>query len=191
MFKDLIPGGSKIPVTPERVEEYVRLYSKFVMVDCVDDELISMRQGLNDIIPEELLMGLTAEDFQLLLSGDSTSISLNRLKAVMKFNHTHGCSTQVCDRFEKMFWRVVSHMNNTQRQQLLYFATGSASLPIPTDEEPLSLVINMDVIGGSNVESLPVASTCSQRMSIPLYPSYNILKRKLMQAIQCQAYGLG
>ena len=54
-----------------------------------------------------------------------------------------------------------------------------------------SVIINIDVIGGSNVESLPVASTCSLRMSIPLYPSYNILKRKLMQAIQCQAYGLG
>lgn len=51
--------------------------------------------------------------------------------------------------------------------------------------------INIDVIGGGNTDSLPVASTCSQRMSIPLYPSYNTLKRKLMQAIQCQAYGLG
>lgn len=54
-----------------------------------------------------------------------------------------------------------------------------------------SITISIDVIGGNNVESLPVASTCSLRMSIPLYPSYNTLKRKLMQAIQCQAYGLG
>ena len=35
--------------------------------------------------------------------------------------------------FTRMFWRVVSHMNNTQRQQLLYFATGSATLPAATD----------------------------------------------------------
>ena len=35
----------------------------------------------------------------------------------------------------RMFWRVVGHMNNTQRQQLLYFATGSASLPSSSDEE--------------------------------------------------------
>ena len=54
-----------------------------------------------------------------------------------------------------------------------------------------SVSITIDVIGGSNIEALPVASTCSQRMSIPLYPSYHTLKKKLMQAIQCQAYGLG
>ena len=53
------------------------------------------------------------------------------------------------------------------------------------------VAITIDVIGGTNIEALPVASTCSQRLSIPLYPSYHTLKKKLMQAIQCQAYGLG
>ena len=33
----------------------------------------------------------------------------------------------------RMFWRVVSHMSNAQRQQLLYFATGSATLPASAD----------------------------------------------------------
>ena len=35
--------------------------------------------------------------------------------------------------FFRMFWRVVSQMNNIQRQQLLYFATGSAALPATLD----------------------------------------------------------
>ena len=150
-----------------------------------------MKEGLTDIIPSELLAGLTAEDFQLLLSGGSADITLSRLKSVIRFNHTHGSPGNICDRFEKMFWRVVSHMNNTQRQQLLYFATGSATLPAATDttDRTAAVAITIDVIGGSNTESLPVASTCSQRMSIPLYPSYHILKKKLLQAIQCQAYG--
>ena len=46
----------------------------------------------------------------------------------------------------RMFWRIVSHMTNTQRQQLLYFATGSAALPasvdsssrVPSESPPLS-----------------------------------------------------
>ena len=107
-------------------------------------------------------------------------------------------------------------MNNKQRQQLLYFATGSAGLPANSETEsgmhtahththththtsthqvntvtvPIGLTISVDVIGSGNTESLPVASTCGQRMSIPLYPSYHMLKKKLLQAIQCQAYGL-
>ena len=52
------------------------------------------------------------------------------------------------------------------------------------------LVITIDVISG-NTRALPMATTCGQRMSIPLYPSRKILKRKLLQAIQCQSYGLG
>ncbi len=55
----------------------------------------------------------------------------------------------------------------------------------------VGVAITLDVIGSRNTDSLPVASTCSQRMCIPLYPSYRILKKKLFQAIQCQAYGLG
>jgi len=54
-----------------------------------------------------------------------------------------------------------------------------------------AIAITIDVISSSDVDSLPVSSTCSQRMSLPLYPSYSILKKKLLQAIQCQAYGLG
>ena len=42
------------------------------------------------------------QDFQLLLSGGSASISLSRLKSVIRFNHTHGSSPTVCDRFEKL-----------------------------------------------------------------------------------------
>jgi len=193
LLVELIPGGSKVPVTPERVQEYVRLYATFMMVGCVKEELQGMKEGLTDIIPSELLAGLTAEDFQLLLSGGSADITLSRLKSVIRFNHSHGSSGNICDRFEKMFWRVVGHMNNTQRQQLLYFATGSATLPVACDtpDRVPAVAITIDVIGSSNTESLPMASTCSQRMSIPLYPSYHILKKKLLQAIQCQAYGLG
>ena len=78
---ELISGGSKIAVSPSRVQECVRyvhvvhchvtdhvtcmcpcrLYSMFMMVGCVQEELEAMKQGLNDIIPNDLLSGLTAE----------------------------------------------------------------------------------------------------------------------------------
>lgn len=115
---------------------YYRLYAMFLMVECVREELQAMKDGLNDVIPSELLSGLTAEvklmlatwvvnpflqtsdpvvrslflslslylnnqDFQLLLSGGSADINISRLKSVIHFNHTHGNSTTICDRFEK------------------------------------------------------------------------------------------
>lgn len=119
------------------IRYYYRLYAMFLMVECVRDELQAMKDGLNDVIPAELLSGLTAEvsvracmymytcnqllhvrvhvlsyachscsiryiqDFQLLLSGGSADINISRLKSVIHFNHTHGNSTTICDRFEK------------------------------------------------------------------------------------------
>ena len=41
------------------------------------------------------------QDFQLLLSGGSADITISRLKSIITFNHTHGGSRSVCDRFEK------------------------------------------------------------------------------------------
>ncbi len=52
------------------------------------------------------------------------------------------------------------------------------------------LSVTVDVISKTNA-ALPVVSTCGQRLSIPLYSSKKELKKKLLQAIQCQSYGLG
>ncbi|XP_022781948.1 uncharacterized protein LOC111322968 [Stylophora pistillata] len=190
--EELIPGGSQIPVTPDNIFKYVRLYATKVMIGCVENELRAMRSGLNDVIPSELLTSLTPEDFQLLLSGGTTDVDINRLRSVMTFSNSNGCSTDILDRFKRWFWSIVQKMTPLQRQQLLYFCTGSAVLPAPSDrrDPEQELNITVDVISG-NTKALPMATTCGQRMSIPLYPSKKILKRKLFQAIQCQGYGLG
>lgn len=38
-----------------------RLYAMFMMVGCIQEELNALKRGLNDVIPNDLLAGLTAE----------------------------------------------------------------------------------------------------------------------------------
>ena len=59
-----------------------------------------------------------------------------------------------------MFWRVVGHMNNTQRQQLLYFATGSASLPSSSDEEQCKIIMNTDILLWHNACTTLLCTVC-------------------------------
>ncbi len=59
-----------------------------------------------------------------------------------------------------MFWRVVGHMNNTQRQQLLYFATGSASLPSSSDEEQCKIIMNTDILLCHNACTTLLCTVC-------------------------------
>ena len=40
---------------------YCRLYAMFMMYGCVREELQAMKEGLIDVIPPELMSGLTAE----------------------------------------------------------------------------------------------------------------------------------
>ena len=40
---------------------YLSLYAMYKMVGCVQNELNSMRDGLHDVVPLELLSGLAAE----------------------------------------------------------------------------------------------------------------------------------
>ncbi|XP_048584846.1 uncharacterized protein LOC5508594 isoform X2 [Nematostella vectensis] len=190
--EELVPGGSHLPVSPENIYQYVRLYASKVMIGCVEAELQSMRSGLYDVIPSELLTSLSPEDFQLLVSGGTTDIDMNKLRSVITFTNSNGCSKDILERFKRWFWSIVQKMTPLQRQQLLYFCTGSAVLPVMSDrrDPDQELNITVDVISG-NTKALPMATTCGQRMSIPLYPSKRILKKKLLQAIQCQSYGLG
>lgn len=48
-------------VSSTHLHVHNRLYATFMMVGCVKEELQAMKEGLTDIIPSELLAGLTAE----------------------------------------------------------------------------------------------------------------------------------
>ena len=52
------------------------------------------------------------------------------------------------------------------------------------------LAVTVDIVGQSST-SLPVASTCGQRLSMPLYESRKELRKKLLIAIECETYNLG
>ena len=84
-------------------------------------------------------------------------------------------------------------MTQAERQQLLYFATGSSTLPPQdhtTERSRDRISITVDIQHDSR-NALPMASTCGQRISIPLYRSFSMLKAKLSLALQCLSYGLG
>ena len=82
------------------------------------------------------------------------NITMKRLKSIIRFQHAHSATRSTIEKFERyvrtvslkcvkfplscvcrMFWKVVSHMNNKQRQLLLYFATGSAGIPATSETE--------------------------------------------------------
>jgi len=189
----LVPNGQNLRVSKQNALQFVRLFAHHKMIGCRENELQGLKDGLHQMIPKELLDSLEAEDFQLLLSGGVEEISYQRLRSIITFSNSRGCSRQLLERYKSWFWRILQKMSPSERQKLLYFATGSSVLPaldnrVGNNEE---LSITVDIINNANSAALPMSSTCGQRISMPLYPSKSVLRSKLLQAIECQTYGLG
>jgi ubiquitin-protein ligase E3 C len=83
------------------------------------------------------------------------------------------------------FWEVVSEMTDSERQQLLLFATSCSRAPLLgfSALEP-KFGINA---GNEDDQALPSASTCMNLLKLPRYKSKQQLKAKLLLAISSGA----
>ncbi|KRY31285.1 NFU1 iron-sulfur cluster scaffold -like protein, mitochondrial, partial [Trichinella spiralis] len=121
----------------------------------------NIRDGVRDVIPVSMLDTINAENFRLLLTGQS-DVSVKVLKTL----------TMITDE--------MSSMTADEKQDLIYFWTGSPTLA--PSMERLKPTPNNDMY-------LPTANTCFSRLYIPLYSSKNILRQKLFFAIKIKTFG--
>ena len=181
---DLLPNGASMNVTSANMYEFVRLYSHFRLVGQVDACLSQIRAGVHDVLPASSLEALTAEDFRLLLNGvDEVSIHvLSAYTTVSDESKEPGRRPQ----FEKWFWTVLERMAPQEKQEMLFFWTGSGRLPA-SDEgfQPLPTI----TLRPASEHHLPTANTCINRLYLPMYTSKSVLKVKLLQAIKTKTFG--
>jgi E3 ubiquitin-protein ligase EDD1 len=189
---ELVPNGRNIEVTPQNVYDYVRRYSLYRMVKSQERALQCLRQGIFDVLPNNALDGLTAEDFRLLLNGVG-EINVQQLMSYTTFNDEgndlakrgDGSGSDHLTYFKRWFWSIVEKMTNQEKQDLLYFWTGSPALPASEDgfqPMPTITIRSVDL-------HLPSANTCISRLYIPLYSSKATLKSKLLMAIKAKNFG--
>ncbi|KRY66835.1 E3 ubiquitin-protein ligase UBR5, partial [Trichinella pseudospiralis] len=189
---ELLNDGANLTVTSENVVKYVFLYAQHRLYKLVQSALTSIRDGVRDVIPVSILDTINAEDFRLLLTGQS-DVNVKFLKKLTVITDESSSAAadkslprEKFDQFKKWFWSVVSCMTADEKQDLIYFWTGSPTLP-PTMEGfmPTPNV----VIRPPDDMYLPTANTCISRLYIPLYSSKNILRQKLLFAIKIKTFG--
>lgn len=67
--RELIEGGSKIPVTNENKKEYIKLVCYDKMARTIKDQIEAFLDGLHDLIPKDLLKIFDPKELELMLSG--------------------------------------------------------------------------------------------------------------------------
>ncbi|KAG7304392.1 hypothetical protein JYU34_011332 [Plutella xylostella] len=182
---ELAGGGRELEVTALNVYDYVRKYAQHRMLLSQEKALEAMRVGVLDVLPESALEGLTAEDLRLLLNGVG-DINVAALVSYTSFNDESGEPPERLARFKRWLWAIVDKMTHLERQDLVYFWTGSPALPASEEGfQPMPSV----TIRPADDAHLPTANTCISRLYIPLYSSRHVLKHKLLLAIKTKNFG--
>ncbi|XP_066593371.1 E3 ubiquitin-protein ligase UBR5-like isoform X2 [Prorops nasuta] len=182
---ELIPNGRDNEVTAANVYDYVRKYAEVRMIKVQEKALHAMREGVFDVLPEGALDGLTSEDLRLLLNGVG-DINVSVLISYTSFNDESGESTERLVKFKRWLWSIVEKMSHVERQDLVYFWTGSPALPASEDGfQPMPTV----TIRPADDAHLPTANTCISRLYVPLYSSRHVLRHKLLLAIKTKHFG--
>ncbi|KXJ14915.1 E3 ubiquitin-protein ligase UBR5 [Exaiptasia diaphana] len=180
---DLVKGGKTIAVTASNIQDkQKRKQCNSSVLRCI----MSLREGVLDVIPPSSLDNLTAEDFRLLLNGCG-EISVQQLMSYTSFNdETGGAGAEKLLKFKKWFWSIVEKMSNSERQDMVYFWTSSPALPASEEGfQPKPSV----TVKPAHDHQLPTANTCISRLYMPLYSSRAILKNKLLLAIKTKTFG--
>ncbi|XP_038119608.1 E3 ubiquitin-protein ligase hyd isoform X6 [Culex quinquefasciatus] len=182
---ELVPGGRDIQVNETNVFDYVRKYAEYRMIKTQEKALDSLRSGVFDVLPDTALDQLTAEDLRLLLNGVG-DIHVGTLISYTSFNDESNESSDKLLKFKRWLWSVVEKMSNLERQDLVYFWTGSPALPASEEGfQPMPSV----TIRPADDAHLPTANTCISRLYIPLYSSKAVLRHKLLLAIKTKNFG--
>ncbi|XP_058797650.1 E3 ubiquitin-protein ligase hyd isoform X2 [Phymastichus coffea] len=182
---ELVPTGRDIEVTSNNVYDYVRKYAEVRMIKVQEKALEAIREGVFDVLPEGALDGLTSEDLRLLLNGVG-DINVTVLISYTSFNDESGESTDRLVKFKRWLWSIVEKMSHVERQDLVYFWTGSPALPASEDGfQPMPSV----TIRPADDAHLPTANTCISRLYVPLYSSRHVLRHKLLLAIKTKNFG--
>ncbi|XP_067616130.1 E3 ubiquitin-protein ligase hyd isoform X2 [Eurosta solidaginis] len=182
---ELLPGGRETRVNCNNLFEYIRRYTEYRLIKSQEKALEALRHGVFDVLPDNCMNNLTSEDLRLLLNGVG-EINVSTLISYTTFNDESSEGSDKLLKFKKWFWSIVEKMDTSERQDLVYFWTGSPALP--ASEEGFQPLPSVTIRPADDLH-LPTANTCISRLYIPLYSSKAILRCKLLMAIKSKNFG--
>jgi len=175
---ELKPNGKEIPVTFEMRDEFVRLSVQYRLHEG-DQHIRAIKKGLHAIVPANMLSLFSGYDLELMVCGNPM-VDLKVLRKHTQYRHISAGSTLI-----KNLWKCLESFNMEERQLFLRFVWGRSRLPVSEGDwtqEFTVLALN------AGDDKLPISHTCFFSLDLPMYSSYEVMRKKLLFAIfNCQA----
>lgn len=181
--KELKPGGEDIDVTDANKHEYINLVLKHKFVDSVKSQMDQLKKGLNEIVPLRDLKQFDPYELEMMIGGID-EIDVDDWRKNTEYKGYTPRDTTI-----SFFWRFVLTLDSEMKSRLLQFITGTSRVPIGGFSElqgsqgPRKFCIQKI----SDPKSLPKTHTCFNRIDLPPYSSYPVMRKKLLQALEFSA----
>ncbi|XP_072543292.1 ubiquitin-protein ligase E3C isoform X1 [Salminus brasiliensis] len=175
---ELKPGGKDIPVTTANRIAYIHLVADYRLNKQIRAHCLAFRQGLANVVNLEWLRMFDQQEIQVLISGARVPICLDDLKKFTNYSGGYSASHPVI----KIFWDVVENFSDDEKRKLLKFVTSCSRPPLLGFKElyPAFCIHN----GGNDLERLPTASTCMNLLKLPEFCDEQLMRSKLLYAIE-------
>ncbi|XP_017765568.1 PREDICTED: probable E3 ubiquitin-protein ligase HERC4 isoform X2 [Eufriesea mexicana] len=171
---ELIPGGSKVPVTLKNKKQFVDLYVDYILNQSVEAHFQAFYQGFHKVCGGRVLELFHSNELMAVVVGnedyDWEELEKN---ATYKQGYTKDDPTIV------LFWQVFRELPLEEKKKFLLFLTGSDRIPI---QGMKAIKITMQPVEDERL--LPIAHTCFNLLDLPRYQTRERLRYKLLQAIQ-------
>lgn len=211
---ELEPGGMDRDVTAENRSEWVRKILEYFSSQ-VSDQRRCIASGFSSILPLRELKGLGIDhhELELFLSG-LPHYDLEDWRRNTEYPPCGNLNAQL-DRMHQQniehFWQLMAELTDTEKASVVRFSTGSAGVPlegfaglrgrqarneastekfkIQRVNPPVTDACNPRICGRANacVCRLPQSHTCFNTLDLPPYPTKELLREKLMTAVEGSA----
>lgn len=171
---ELIPGGSKVPVTLNNKKQFIDLYVDYILNKSVDHHFEKFYNGFHKVCGGRVLELFHSHELMAVVVGnedyDWEELEKN---ATYKEGYTKSDPSIV------LFWQVFRELTLEDKKKFLLFLTGSDRIPIQGMQ-----AIKITIQPMHDDRLLPVAHTCFNLLDLPRYQTREKLRYKLLQAIQ-------
>lgn len=145
-----------------------------VFLDLQQRLLNSFMEGMSSVLPTEIFGYFSSTELRDLFCGNP-DVDVDLLRKVVEYE-----GYLEHDQTITAFWKVLREMTSEQRKSFLQFVWARSRLPLKESDFEAPFKIQKK----HSIDELPSASTCFFSLSLPDYKDEDILRKKLMFAIE-------
>ncbi|KAI5962733.1 HUL5 [Candida theae] len=177
---ELIPNGRSLKVDKSNVQYYLHKFADFKLNQLLLPQTKAFLSGLFTIIPRKWFMIFDYYELQMLISGGKKDVDVNDWQENVEYGGYLPDDVSI-----QQFWEIVDEMTPQEKSKLIKFVTSVSRAPL------LGFSVLNPKFGirnsGRDVTRLPTASTCVNLLKLPDYQDKQIMREKLLYAINTES----